>query len=284
MKSPLDWFRRKLPAKTPARTVNLPSMSAGHVETVTMPWGAKGTKAASVAMHYVESTLMNGVQDTHGIQVETLMTAVGAVAGFSAQNAVWESVVKPGKLPLFDAASFQGGAFTIAETKDGEKYYFGDTQNSYLIPQITKYGPEGRFTLYSFVAAAVQEAGGRPLEEATYREIFKNAAATFGTPAFGVPRVPEKHLPRLTAREALNKLWPATKEALQFRDPHLVGDTPDEFTPLPPEYWPFMLGIVAQRLVEKVKGVIDPALAMRLIFEAAVPMSKVDPTTVPQGR
>lgn len=273
MKSPFNWFRRKAPAAaTPAQ--------AG---TLAMPWNPKGTKAANIAMHYVESLLMNGLQDSHGIHVETLMTVIGAVTGFAAQNAVWESVVKPGKMPAFDAKNMQAGAFVIAETHNGEKYYFGDTLNSYLIPQATKYGADGRFTLYSLVAAVVQAAGKKPLDEATFAEMFRNSTSTIGGPAFGVPRLPAEHMPKLTPREALHKFWRPTKEALQFKDPHLVGDGPDDFTPLGPEHWPLMLSIVAQRLVDKAKGAIDVTLAMRIIFEAAIPMSKVDPATLPIG-
>src|SRR6185312_3502419 len=68
----------------------------GKVMTVKLPWEPKGTTAANLAMHYVETLLMNALKTERGVHVETLLTAVGALAGFSAQHAIWESLVKPG--------------------------------------------------------------------------------------------------------------------------------------------------------------------------------------------
>jgi hypothetical protein len=39
--------------------------------------------------------------------------------------------------------------------------------------------------------------------------------------------------------------------------------------------------MTASALVEDAKSVLDPKLAMRIVLEAAIPMSKVDPKTVP---
>ena len=51
---------------------------------------------------------------------------------------------------------------------------------------------------------------------------------------------------------------------------------------MPPAYWPMLLAIVAGNLIKRTKAALDPRLAMLLVFEAAVPMSKVDPKSVPQ--
>lgn len=163
-------------------------------------------------MHYVETLLMNALKTDRGVHVETLLTAVGALAGFAAQHAIRESIVRPGRLPLQGGKNPTEGAFVVAE--------------------------------------------GR------------------------IPRLPDNHRPQLTPREALNKLWPTTKQALQFRDPKLVG-AEGELDPRPAEDWPMIIGIVAQRLIDKTKAALDPRLGMRIVFESAVPMSKVDPRGVP---
>lgn len=275
------WFRRGVMTGMAATAAGAASAQTGQVLTPKLPWEPRGTPAANVAMLYVETLLMNALKTDRGVHVETLLTAVGALAGFSAQHAIWESVVKPGKLPAHGGKNPADGAFVVAEGRNGEAYYFGDLLNSYLVPEQANYGPPAELTLYSFVSAAVVSAGAKQLDRAERDAIFANAARTVGGPDFGVPRLPDDHRPLLMPREALNRLWPVTKQALQFRDPKLVGKE-GEFDPRPPEEWPMIIGIVAQRLIEKTKTTLDPRLGMRIVFEAAVPMSKVDPKTVPQ--
>lgn len=275
------WFRRGVMTGMASTAVGTASAQPGKITTVKLPWEPSGTKAANVAMYYVETLLMNGLKTERGVHVETLLTAVGALAGFSAQNAIWESIVKPGKLPLHGGKNMAEGAFVVAEGKNGETYYFGDLLNSYLVPQPAKYGPPESLTLYAFVAAAVVGAGKKQVGHDELGDIFANAARTVGGADFGVPRLPKENRPHLMPREALNKLWPVTRQTLQFKDPKLVG-APGEFDPRPPAEWPMMIGIVAQRLIEKTKATLDPRLGMQIVFEAAIPMSKVDPKTVPQ--
>lgn len=266
------WFRRGVMTGMAATAVGTASAQTGQVRAVKAPWDSKGTPAANFAMQSVEALLMKALKTDRGVHVETLLTTVGALAGFAAQHAIWESIIKPGKLPA-------EAALVHVHTQSGETFYFGDLLNSYLLPQQAKYGPLDIFTLYSFVSAAVVAAGKKELEVAEIQEIFGNTSRALGGPDFGIPQVPEDHRPFLTPREALNRFWPETKQLLQARDPKLVGD---EFTPRPPEEWPMIFGLVTQGLITKTKNFLDPRLAMRLVFEAAIPMSKVDPKTVPQ--
>jgi hypothetical protein len=268
------WFRRGVMTGMAATAAGAASAQTGQMTTPKLPWDPKGTPAANLAMLHVETLLMNALKTERGVHVETLLTAVGALVGFAAQHAIWESIIKPGKLPA-------EAALVHAQTKDGVTYYFGDLLNSYLVPQRVQYAPPDNLTLYAFVAGAVVQAGKRQIDNTELGEIFAHTARTIGGPDFGIPRLPADHHPHLMPREALNKLWPATKQALQFRDPKLVGKD-GEFTPRPPEDWPMIIGIVAQRLIDKTKAALDPRLGMQIVFEAAIPMSKIDPTTVPQ--
>jgi len=40
--------------------------------------------------------------------------------------------------------------------------------------------------------------------------------------------------------------------------------------------WPVLLGIAIQQAMYLGKGIIDPGLAVSIVMESAVPMSKVD--------
>ncbi|MEM8744866.1 MAG: hypothetical protein AAGF14_09555 [Pseudomonadota bacterium] len=207
------------------------------------------------------------------------MTAVGALAGFSAQYAIWKEVVEAGKMPLHGGEDQNAGAFVVMKTNNGETYYFGNLLNSYIVPQskdIAPLGP-GHFTLWGFLASAVQATGGEPTSGDAINSIFQHAASTVGTPNFGVPQLPEMHRPGLPPRELLNKLWPGAKSILGSTD--VPGEGNES---LPIGLWPTVVALTAQKLIEQAKDAIDPTLAMRIALEAAVPMSKVDPQTVPQ--
>jgi hypothetical protein len=241
-----------------------------------MPWGPDESALAGFVVLKLQGGLLKAASDQRGVHVETLMTMVGALAGFSAQHAIWETVVKTGRMPEDGGRNIKAGAFAVIDTKSAEKYYFGDLLNSYLIPQNAPLGP-GQNTLWSFLAAAVQESGGAPVPPEQVAEIFRNAAQTVGGPQFGVPRLPEGRRTRLSPREALNALWPAAVKILSHEGaPGASGQR------LSPGYWPTLIALTAQRLIKQSKGALDPALSMRIVLEAAVPMSKVDPRTVPQ--
>src|SRR5262245_7753412 len=126
-----------------------------------MPWEPGETIVAGFAVHNLQGLLLSGAKDQRGVHVETLMTMVGALAGFSAQHAIRETVVKPGRMPETGDRDINAEAFVVVETKSGDKYYLGALLSSYLIPQNAPLGP-GQYTLWSFLAAGVKQSGGEP--------------------------------------------------------------------------------------------------------------------------
>ena len=50
---------------------------------------------------------------------------------------------------------------------------------------------------------------------------------------------------------------------------------------MPPRYYGWLFGLMAQKLIEEETGHISPVLAAKIFLEAAVPMSRVDPETYP---
>jgi hypothetical protein len=244
-----------------------------------MPWEPDGSVLAGFAIVNLQEWMLDALKSSQGVHAETLMTVVGTLAGFAAQHAIFETIVKPGRLPLHGGNQPETGAFVIMTTKSGETFYFGDLLNSYLIPQnrgAASLGP-GVHSLWGFLSAAVLECGGQPLNMDEIGEIFSHTASAVGGPQFGIPRFPEGHGTAIPPRDALNSAWPIAKAILSREDaPMNSGQT------LWPGYWPTVLALVAQKFVIYTKDVLDPALSMRIVYEAAIPMSKVDPRTVPQ--
>ncbi len=253
----------------------------GNLQIGEAPWGTNegATVTSAFALISLRDYIMSDLKGPRGVHSETALTMIGALAGFSAQHAIWETVVKTGKLPVSGIGpAFDDGAFVLVETKTSETFYFGNLLNSYLVPTDSKlatFGP-GPFTLWSILAGVVIKCGGKPVSAEEYGEIFRNVGATVGTARFGEPRLPKNHQSSMTPRNALNRAWPHARKILKRDDiPGFEGRS------LEIGYWPTVIAMTASALIEDAKSVLDPKLAMRIVLEAAIPMSKVDPKTVP---
>jgi hypothetical protein len=196
--------------------------------------------------------LMRELKDERGIHCETLLTAIGALAGYAAQQALWEGMVKPGKLAISEA-------FKVVETPSGATYFFGDTLDTILVSVEPKH-----VSVWKIVAGGAISGGGDHLPSVP--DLLRHCAATAGTSAFGLPRLPDDHLPSILPRAAVERFWPGARLLLTLSDPL---------------QWPLMMAHAAQKLMLAMKGSIAPDLAVKIVMEAAVPMSRVDPATVP---
>ena len=198
--------------------------------------------------------LKRELTDQRGIHCETLLTVIGALAGYAAQQALWEGMVKPGKLAIAEA-------FKVVETSSGATYFFGDTLDSLLVSVEPKH-----VSIWKIVAGGALAGGGAHLPNIP--DLLRHSAATAGTSAFGLPRLPDDHLPSILPRAALERFWPDARMLLALSEPL---------------QWPLLMAHAAQKLMLAMKGSIAPDLAVRIVMEAAVPMSRVDPTTVPNN-
>jgi hypothetical protein len=198
--------------------------------------------------------LMRELTDERGIHCETLLTAIGALAGYAAQQALWEGMVKPGKLAIQQA-------FKVVETPSGETYFFGEPLDIMLASMEPKH-----LSIWKIVAGGVLAQGGEHLPDMA--SLLRHCEATAGTSQFGLPRLPDDHLPSMLPRIALDRYWPGARLFLTLADPLT---------------WPSHAANAAQKLMQAMKGAIAPDLAVKIVMEAAVPMSRVDPTTVPNN-
>ncbi len=217
--------------------------------------GAGGTSSAPVLGDIptrLANWLMRELKDDRGVHCETILTAVGALAGYAAQQALWEGMVKPGKMAIREA-------FQVIEGPSGENFFFGEALDTIL----TSMEPKNP-SIWKIVAGGTLSLGGEHLPD--LGNLLRHCAATAGTGQFGLPRLPDDHLPTMLPRDALERLWPGARLLLGLAEPLT---------------WPLHMAHAAQKLMLAMKGSIAPDLAVRLVMEAAVPMSRVDPTTVP---
>ena len=241
------------PAAQPKEVANSPQPQFQKPE----PRAAAGSNGQSEPLlgdipTRIADWLMRELKDERGIHCETLLTVVGALAGYAAQQALWEGMVKPGKLAITQA-------FTVVETNSGATYFFGDALDALLASMEPKH-----LSIWKIVAGGALVSGGDHLPD--IGNLLRHCAATVGTSAFGLPRVPDEHLPSILPRAALERFWPGARLFLALAEPL---------------HWPIHMAHAAQKLTQAMKGSIAPDLAVRIIMEAAVPMSRVDPATVP---
>ena len=205
--------------------------------------------------------LMDELRSGKDVQPETVLCALGALAGYAAQQAIREAVVKPGKLTIDQA-------FVVIETRSGDVFFFGDLLNAVIV---SKDGGQvgsrdkGHASIWKIVSDGGYEAGARNLPDVT--DMIKHCAATVGKEEFGIPRIPHAHMPDLLPREAVRRFWPAARR-------RLAGSEPMS--------WPLHLALAAHKLIVELKHELRPDIAVQIVMEAAVPMSKIDPMTLPK--
>ena len=194
------------------------------------------------------------IRHTGQVHHETLLTELGALAGFAVQMSIRKSVIERQKL---DPATI----LVEVATKNDEIYYFSDLLN-WMLFENTEHPP---FSVWSYVMAAVP--GELHLLLPDIPEIVGNAARSIGTSRFGVPRLPREHMPQKLPRAVLEEHW-------RFIRAELEGSKRD------PSEWPYDVAAAAQWQMVTGRDAVEPSLAARIVMEAAIPMSKVDPRTI----
>lgn len=185
----------------------------------------------------VFSRLVQTMKTDKGVQVESLLCALGALAGYACQLSVRAN----------------GGTLHTADCADGRRYYFGDLLNKPLA--------EDRYSVWSMAAAAAQASGGKTLPDMA--EIFQHASTTVGSTEFGIPRTMGGHKPGDLPINYLKTLWPALAPQVKLYCPN-------------PSQWPILFAIAIQQAIKAGRNSIEPSTALRLVMECAVSMSKVE--------
>lgn len=193
---------------------------------------------------YVVYRIWATLQDRKGIHAESLLTCLGALAGYACQMCVRQTAALPG----VDRAKY---ALTADENHDGTTYVQGDALNESLV--------ESRLSVWALVSRAVRKLGA-PLPD--IQGIVSHVTQTVGTSAFGIPRVPDGHHPRRRAIVYLKQIWP---QILPIAEPFCSK----------PAQIPVLFGIALQRAIEQTKDMLNPTLGASIAMECAVAMSRV---------
>jgi hypothetical protein len=200
---------------------------------------------AKVGGHEIYLRLLEAMKTERGAHTESLLCALGALAGYSCQASLRAQASMIG--------SPETAVFTVIGTKDGKKYFFGDPLNELLA--------ESQHSIWSLAASAAQHNGGKLLLD--LNGIFSHVTSTIGDESFGVPRFPEGRLASDSPKSFLKALWPVLfPVAMQFC--------------AQPSEWPIAFGVAIQKALDASKDVLAPDVALTIVMESAIPMSKID--------
>jgi hypothetical protein len=250
-------------------------LSFAAEQSVETPAAASETPTvASDASDALSSELVDWLQFElrrgRDVQHEAVLCALGALAGYAAQQAIREALVKTGKLTLDQA-------FAVIETRSGEVFFFGELLNAVIVARDGAgnfgrnnggngaHGGPSHASIWKIVSEGGFEAGAINLPDVT--DIIKHCAATVGRDEFGIPRLADAHMPNILPREAVSRFWPEIRRKLAGNDPMS---------------WPLQLALAARAQIISVKHAVRPDIAVQIVMEAAVPMSKIDPVSLPK--
>lgn len=244
----MDWnFFKKKPAQVDSKPVDIAMIQLEALKRVIAEKRKEDPLiGAKIGGHEIVQRLLQGFKDERGVHIESVLCALGSLAGYSCQAAVRAEFCEIKHMP-------ESQVFVIVEGANGETYFFGDMLNKPLA--------ESQYSIWSLAAGAAEHLGAASILDV--HEIFKHVSETVGSDTFGVPRIPDKHTPGDRPVNFVKHLWPSVM-------PHAK-----DFCESPAE-WPMMFGFAIQEVMTMGKEVISPTLALTIVMESAVPMSKLN--------
>jgi hypothetical protein len=245
-------------------------VTAISVPITTYPWQPESTETGRRAIGDLGVGLMQSLKTARGVHTETLLTVVGALAGFAAQNAALNLIAS-------GTPSAALRSFALVSTKSGETFLYGDAINVFLFPESGSVLPLG-----ALVAGAAVSAGVKEVDLPNTSEIAAHVASGVGNPEFGKLRVRQGVEPQLQPLAALLKFWPNTRDVLGR--PPVKRLFRRRESPLQEIHWPIILGLVASQFIRMTKQAMNPSIGAALVMESAVITSKIDPELVEAGK
>jgi len=204
---------------------------------------------AKIGANEILNSLLETMKDDKGVHSESLLCALGSLGGYAAQASIRAQNLAKG-LP-------ETTSLHCVECTDGSKFYLGDSLNSALAG--------GQYSVLSLAAAAAESLGMTGMSEnyvPMIEELLDHTMSTMGGQDFGIPRLPQQHMPASNPIEYA-KLWPVIHSKIYLFCPD-------------PSHWPVLFGIAIQNAMDMAKNAIVPSVAIKIIMESAVPMSKID--------
>jgi hypothetical protein len=239
-----------------------------------LPWMPQSEIRGNLAVGNLHENMLRFLAVERGVHAATLLAAMGALAGFAAQNAALNraaaATASDGQVPL-------DGLVLVGGTSD-ERCLAGNWIDVQLFNE-----PGSVLPVWGFLAGAAVQAGAPLQELADPREIARHVATTIGGADYGTLRAPAGHRPVLPPNELLRRSWPLACQIFAHPLPADMSEAGRDEPPLDEAHWPIIVAIATSQFIPMTKDTLDPRIAFALALESAVISSKVDPERIEPG-
>ncbi|MBM3603097.1 MAG: hypothetical protein FJX22_04910 [Alphaproteobacteria bacterium] len=204
---------------------------------------------AKIGAKEILNMFLQSMKEDKGVHVESLLCALGSLGGIATQASIRAQNIS-NSLP-------ETASLSCAESNNGSKFYFGDDLNHVLAGD--------PYSVLSLAAAEAEFIGAKDISKnyiSIVKELLVYSTETMGGEKYGIPRLPQNHMPASNPIEYA-KLWPVIKPKIELFCPN-------------PSHWPVLFGLAIQKTLDESKDVVDTAIALQIVMESAVPMSKID--------
>ena len=215
-------------------------------------WATYDDEPGGPVIEQLSELLIAELKDARGLHAETFLATLGAAAGFACQMAIRELYGLPGRVN-------DQVLFLVVDTSDGNKYYFGNFLNSFISEP-----HDGASCIWAVVRDHLLY-NKRPVFE--LEPLFTHNASSLGNPTYGRPDVAIQHLPHNHPEDLLWKYWHVLRYTLVMHKKK-------------PSVWPLTLAMTTLTMMHRASEVLAPEVAARLVMEAVIAMSKIDPDRV----
>ena len=231
------------------------------------PWdGQRDSAACNFAVGHLLTNVPARLMRGGRVHAETCLAALGAIAGFAGQRALFAHLKETKDESLLKQMH-------TVRTKAGGEYFFGEPLNRMLLPSSAA---ENNQRLWSLAAGSAVGAGLAPEHLPKVAEMFAYVANTLGGEREGLPSVASEHYPHLPAGELLKGLWPLAMMCFTGRFPKATR----QFGVASIKHWPAISARVASTLLQKMPRTLDQRTGLIILMESAIYASKLKPAVL----
>ncbi|HPF46153.1 MAG: hypothetical protein KDF58_01680 [Alphaproteobacteria bacterium] len=200
--------------------------------------------ALKIGAMEVKDALLKFAEDENGVHIETVLGILGSLAGnYCLISGVATQQINEGKT----------GRISRVDASDGKTYFMGELINKPLFTD--------QYSVWGLAGGMAQQLGASNFPD--INELVSHTAGTIGQNEFGVPRLEKKHSLKKKPTDLIKEFHPILIPVIM------------KFTKNPIEF-PILIGLAIQQLMNDAKDIIDPEVAVKIVMECAVPMSKLE--------
>lgn len=230
------------------------------------PWAGQADETAcNYAFGMLIRNLPARVMIENKLHAPTLMAAIGAVAGVSAQVSLLADVEKIQK-------ATEDKKILEVKLKDGRTLLYGDALNEMLYS--ARDPVLARSRVWNMMVSAALTKGLDRKDLPNVPEMFKHVSEAFGTPKEGRPSTPDNAQPVMPVRDLLRLVGPVSFAALagEMQPTGAVGGEPIRSNR---KSWVAITAQAAGNLLLTATKIMPPALCLSIAMESAIYASKL---------